>query len=205
MSSRRRGPWGSDIVGVGVCVVLFGLLRGSPLGFTEDPQGFLAFAGIAGGLVGCLQGRPDRQQRTVRFFQEVLNGAGVFIGVFIAVLLQEPLGVILASGLIGGAIARYYQLHPGRHHQRLVAWSRTCLAWVHTRCSIPASIVAAGIALMLGLPSGSILAFALATGVAVRLLGNRSGRLGGIADSVGYRAGGTARWLKGQAVRRERQ
>ncbi|MDE0499288.1 MAG: hypothetical protein OXH86_18275 [Acidimicrobiaceae bacterium] len=60
MSSRRRGPWGSDIVGVGVCVVLFGLLRGSPLGFTEDPQGFLAFAGIAGGLVGCLQGRPDR-------------------------------------------------------------------------------------------------------------------------------------------------
>ena len=193
MSSRRREPWGSDIVGVGVCAVLFGLLRGSPLGFTNDPQGFLAFAGIAGGLVGCLQARPDRQQRAVRFFQEVLNGAGVCIGVFIAVLLQEPLGVVVASGLIGGAIARYYERHPDRRHQRLVARVHTCLAWVRTRCSIPAAIVAAGVALMLRLPSGSILAFALATGAAVRLLHNLPGRLGRILGTVGDGVGSTAR------------
>ena len=119
MSSRRHAPWGPDIAGVLICAVVFGLLRGSPLGFTADPQGFLAFAAISGALVGIFRGRPDRQERLARFFLEALNIAGVLTGAVIAMLLRQPPGAILVSGLVGGVIAKYYEQHPDRRERLL--------------------------------------------------------------------------------------
>jgi len=126
MSSRRHAPWGPDIAGVLICAVVFGMLRGSPLGFTADPQGFLAFAAISGALVGIFRGRPDRQERLARFFLEALNIAGVLTGAVIAMLLRQPPGAILVSGLVGGVIAKYYEQHPDRRERLLGHDPRPC-------------------------------------------------------------------------------
>lgn len=120
MSARKREPWGPDIAGVLICAVVFGLLRGStsPLGFTSDPLGFLAFCGIVATVHGYLQGRPDRQKRVTRsvarFIQERLSKTGLLVGGATALMLNRSLGVLLVYAVIGGAVGRCFQNRPER-------------------------------------------------------------------------------------------
>lgn len=53
--SRRREPWGPDIAGVFVCLVIAGMLRLSALGF-------LVLCMVVAAIHGTAQGRNDRKR-----------------------------------------------------------------------------------------------------------------------------------------------
>lgn len=136
VSSRRREPWGPDIAGVLVCLVLAGTLGLSIVGF-------LVLCMVGGAVHGCLQGRPDRRRRLI--------------------------------------------------------------AWIRTRFSIPATLIGAVVALLVGLPPAWMFTFALATGAAARCLQRRPELRTRITGAIGNCASSAARWLKRRARRRRRR
>lgn len=130
---QRREPWGPDIAGVLVCLVLAGA-------FGLSPVGFLVLCMVFGAAHGCLEGRPDRRKRLI--------------------------------------------------------------AWIHTRFSIPATLIAAVVALLLGLPPAWVFTSALATGAAVRCLQRRPAWRKRIIGTIHRQIGGAFGRLKNRANRR---
>jgi len=110
MARRRRESWRPDIAGVLICVVVFGLISGAP--FTSNPAGFLMLCIVGGGLVGYLQGRPDRKRRLIRWIHARFSIPTALALFVVALMLRWHGPALLMLTLGGSAAVRYFQRRP---------------------------------------------------------------------------------------------